>query len=152
MQLFLFLSEILKQEIYDSRDCLVGRLKDISIRLTDEVYPKAMGLIIERGFLKKQYASVSISDLVVAQQKFKLLLPAERVHFQDQRIKFDFTLCQDILDQQLVDIHNRKVVRVNDVHLLRVDNQMFIAHVDVGLRGLVRRLGWSGLSSRVRLI
>ncbi len=153
MQLFLFLSEILHQEIYDSHNEIVGRLKDISIRLTEEVYPKATGLIIERGWLKRQYAYININDLVVTHQKFKLTLPGERIHFQDKRVKFDFTLCQDILDQQLVDIHNRKVVRVNDVHLLRVDNQLFIAHVDVGMRGLVRRLGWTpAVDAVVRLV
>jgi len=153
MQLFLFLSEILKTEIYDSRDQVVGKLKDISIRLTEEVYPKATGLIIERGFLRKEYASININDLVVTHQKFKLALPADRIHFQDKPVKFDFTLCQDILDQQLVDIHNRKVVRVNDVHMLRVDNQLFVAHVDVGMRGLVRRLEWTPfVDALVRLV
>ena len=153
MQLFLFLSEILKTPIHDCRDEPVGWLKDICIRLNDEVYPKATGLIVERGLLKKQYAYINIQDLEAAQGIFRLRLPSEKIHFQPGRIKFDFTLCQDVLDQQLVDVHNRKVVRVNDVHLLRVDNQLYIAHVDVGMRGLVRRLGWSPvIDNLVRLL
>jgi flagellar motility protein MotE (MotC chaperone) len=55
-----------------------------------------------------------------------------------------FLLERDLLDQQVIDVHGRKVVRVNDVDLvaeteathavLRVDS------VDIGARGAVRRL------------
>jgi len=34
------------------------------------------------------------------------------------------------------------VRRVNDIHLLRVDHELMVAHVDIGTRGLFRRLGW----------
>jgi Mg/Co/Ni transporter MgtE len=54
----------------------------------------------------------------------------------------DTTIRKHILDQQVVDTYNRKLVRVNDVHMLKVDNDLRIAHVDIGLRGMVRRLGW----------
>jgi magnesium transporter len=51
---------------------------------------------------------------------------------------------RDLLDQQVIDVHGRKVVRVNDVELYRDDlNQqpiLKIASVDVGVRGAVRRL------------
>jgi CBS domain-containing protein len=55
-----------------------------------------------------------------------------------------FLLERDLLDQQIIDVHGRKVVRVNDVDLRPepanggVDFK--IAEVDVGLRGAVRRL------------
>jgi magnesium transporter len=63
-------------------------------------------------------------------------------------------LQQDLIDRQIIDIHGRKVVRVNDVdlewlghgaaHLLRV------AEVEVGLRGAFRRV-FKGLMPRPRL-
>jgi sporulation protein YlmC with PRC-barrel domain len=63
-------------------------------------------------------------------------------------------LQQDLVDRQIIDIHGRKVVRVNDVdlewmgrgaaHLLRV------AEVEVGLRGAFRRV-FKGLLPRARL-
>jgi CBS domain-containing protein/sporulation protein YlmC with PRC-barrel domain len=51
-------------------------------------------------------------------------------------------LGQEILDRQIVDIEGAKLVRVNDLHFLETKGQLRIAHVDVGLRGLVRRMGW----------
>src|SRR5438552_3554822 len=53
-------------------------------------------------------------------------------------------LSRDLLDQQIIDVHGRKVVRVNDVNLDPVAvNQhiaLKVAGVDVGARGAVRRL------------
>ncbi len=55
-----------------------------------------------------------------------------------------FLLERDLLDQQIIDVHGRKVVRVNDVDLYREAGQghisLKVASVDVGPRGAVRRL------------
>lgn len=52
---------------------------------------------------------------------------------------------RDLLDQQIIDVHGRKVVRVNDVELVHEpapDGTMLLklGSVDVGARGAVRRL------------
>ncbi len=55
---------------------------------------------------------------------------------------------RDLLDQQIIDVHGRKVVRVNDVDLIwenclqenGPDLALRIAEVEVGMRGAVRRL------------
>src|ERR1051326_7444077 len=53
-------------------------------------------------------------------------------------------LTRDLLDQQIIDVHGRKVVRVNDVDLneepLEGHVELRVASVDVGARGAVRRL------------
>jgi magnesium transporter len=55
-----------------------------------------------------------------------------------------FLLERDLLDQQVIDVHGRKVVRVNDVDLQQecVGNRavLKVGSVDVGARGAVRRL------------
>jgi CBS domain-containing protein/sporulation protein YlmC with PRC-barrel domain len=54
---------------------------------------------------------------------------------------------RDLLDQQIIDVHGHKVVRVNDVDLVwenceegLPDMSLRIAEVEVGMRGAVRRL------------
>ncbi len=51
---------------------------------------------------------------------------------------------RDLLDQQIIDVHGRKVVRVNDVDFQQTfannEAALKILEVDVGLRGAVRRL------------
>ena len=53
-------------------------------------------------------------------------------------------LKRDLLDQQIIDVHGRKVVRVNDVELDAVLDggrvTLTVLAVDVGARGAVRRL------------
>ena len=49
------------------------------------------------------------------------------------------------MDKQIVDTFGAKVVRVNDLHFLRVDSRLRLVHVDVGFRGLMRRVGWEKL-------
>jgi magnesium transporter len=55
-----------------------------------------------------------------------------------------FLLGRDLLDQQVIDVHGRKVVRVNDVEIYRdtFENRpvLKIGSVDVGVRGAIRRL------------
>jgi CBS domain-containing protein/sporulation protein YlmC with PRC-barrel domain len=54
-----------------------------------------------------------------------------------------FLLSRDLLDQQIIDMHGRKVVRVNDVDLHQGTGSAFslkVGSVDVGPRGAVRRL------------
>jgi len=55
-----------------------------------------------------------------------------------------FLLTRDLLDQQIIDVHGRKVVRVNDVDLHQDRSNLHpvlkVAGVDVGARGAVRRL------------
>ena len=55
-----------------------------------------------------------------------------------------FLLERDLLDQQVIDVHGRKVVRVNDVDLqqesLGARAILKVSSVDVGARGAVRRL------------
>ena len=55
-----------------------------------------------------------------------------------------FLLGRDLLDQQIIDVHGRKVVRVNDVDLSQDTTSkqpvLRVVGVDVGARGAVRRL------------
>lgn len=54
----------------------------------------------------------------------------------------DFSLVRDVLDRQIVDVHDYRVVRVNDIVLdERPDGRIALAGVDAGMHGLARRLG-----------
>lgn len=140
---FLYFSDILGCEVRDERHRRVGHLSDIGLKMNGEIYPKASMLIIKRGLFFKKYASVDWGQVNTIDEVVKLKINRAQVAFGKKKIKPDFSLVNDILDQQIVDMNNRKVVRVNDIHFLRVDQHLYMAHVDVGTRGLVRRLGWT---------
>jgi CBS domain-containing protein len=46
-----------------------------------------------------------------------------------------------LYDKQIVDVNGAKVLRVNDLQFLLAEGKLFLAQVDVGVRGLLRRLG-----------
>ncbi len=144
LKLFLFLSEILDNPVIDADGNIVGRLHDIPMKVSEEeIYPRSKGLMIYRGFWQREFAYVRMEDVKEIDDVIKLKIPSEKIAFLKSRPQHEFTLRHDILDRQVVDTENRKVVRVNDAHLLRVDNHLYLAHVDVGMRALVRRLEWT---------
>jgi Mg/Co/Ni transporter MgtE len=53
----------------------------------------------------------------------------------------EFLLRDFLLDKQIVDVHGAKVERVNDLLFIQGDTRLKLVQVDVGLRGILRRLG-----------
>ncbi|MBF0483899.1 MAG: magnesium transporter [Candidatus Omnitrophica bacterium] len=145
MKFFIYLSELLGRPVRDSQNKFMGRIFDFSMNVKDEVFPKAQQVIIRKGnIFSRRYAAIPTEvfqvtdDLICTAQ---ILL--KDIKFEKERFRPDLSVRTDILDQQVVDTNGRKVVRVNDVHLLKVDKQFYLAHVDVGTRGLIRRLEWT---------
>jgi CBS domain-containing protein/sporulation protein YlmC with PRC-barrel domain len=140
--MFINFSDLLKMDVRSSDGSLLGTVWDISAKL-GETYPKTEGLIISQGgAFKRLYASVPWSSIVSIEDDILLNIRKEEVVFSPEPKECAFLLKRDILDQQVVDTFNHKVRRVNDINLLRVDRDLVIAHVDIGLRSLIRRLGW----------
>ncbi|MCB9771708.1 MAG: magnesium transporter [Candidatus Omnitrophica bacterium] len=144
LKLFLFLSEILDNPVVAANGDVIGKLFDVPMKVSpEEIYPRSKGILIYRGFFRREYAFIRIEDVKEIDDILKLKIDAEKVAFLKSCPSQEFTLRHDILDRQVVDTENRKVVRVNDCHLLRVDNNVYLAHVDVGMRALIRRLEWT---------
>jgi len=141
--MFVFFSKLIDKRILDSNGAVAGELYDIIVKPT-EVYPQSSHLIIRKGFLNRQYGVVDWSDVVSLNGEDGILKIAKTaITFKEKHDnKEELTLRRDILDQQVVDTSNHKVIRVNDIHLLEVDQSLMIAHVDISFRGLVRRLGY----------
>ena len=53
----------------------------------------------------------------------------------------DILVYRDLLDKQIVDINGAKLVRVNDLELCDVKGTLCLVAADIGLRGILRRLG-----------
>lgn len=140
--MFVNFSAVLKKDVLDADGKFIGNVWDISVR-SAEVYPKSEELIIQKGFLNRLYASVSWHNVASVEDDIVLNIKSGAITFGRSPSKeYEFLLKRDILDQQVVDTYNRKVIRVNDIHLLKVDHELIVAHVDIGLRGMIRILGW----------
>jgi len=139
--MFLNFSSLLEKDVLDADRHFLGRIWDVSAK-TGEVYPKSDELIIRKGVIKREYASIQFSAVTEIDEEIVLSLKSADIKFLPVVKDYELLLKRDILDQQVVDTHNHKVIRVNDINLLRIDHELMVAHVDIGPRGLVRRLGW----------
>lgn len=140
--MFIFFTDLCRKDVVDRHGRWVGNPYDLTARL-DEAYPRVTSLIVARGVFRKIFYVIPWKDVHQTADGFGLKVPLESISPVRSYASQDVaTLRQSVLDQQVVDTFNRKVVRVNDLHFLRVDNDLRLAHVDIGVRGLVRRLGW----------
>jgi magnesium transporter len=139
------LSSILGAPVYDDSGSLAGHVREVALSPQDD--------------------PTRISDFVVKTSEGDRLLPAKSVRSLQPTAVRSATLHvtgrvedwpplvssggmllleRDLLDQQIIDVSGRKVVRVNDVDLhpepVNGSVKLRIASVDVGLRGAVRRL------------
>ena len=57
-------------------------------------------------------------------------------------------LVADLLDKQIVDVDGRKVVRINDIEVADAGGRLRVVAADVGVAGLLRRLGLKSFGRR----
>jgi magnesium transporter len=142
-----FVSELIGKSVTDVDGRKIGDVKDILAARSEKMpYPKIVALVIGQG---RKELVISASDVAVF---IAPAIPLKKKASDLEPYKphpDDIYLVRDVLDKQIIDTNGIRVVRVNDLELTRVDNNLFIANVDVSSLGLLRRLGLSSLSSRL---
>jgi len=142
---FLFLSQVLGRKVRDSEGKAFGRVHDLSA-VMGEIYPVVQSLVIRsRGWRRPLLvAPCKDVEILCLPQKSDIVLKVSRTALSSPPppSENEFLLRKELLDNQIVDTRGRKVVRVNDVHLMLNNGEVRIVHVDVGMRGLFRSLGW----------
>jgi CBS domain-containing protein/sporulation protein YlmC with PRC-barrel domain len=133
----LFISEILKKPVLDPKGDELGRVKDLVI-VRGEPLPKVSSLIIEK---KRVIYNLPWLDLNIFNKRIISANIYSEALQPYELNEEDLLLVRDILDKQIVDINGAKVVRVNDVKLEGYDTEAILIAVDVGMRGIMRRLG-----------
>ena len=143
------LTALLGTPVTDAQGHLRGRLKDIAVATGPDA-GKVAGLVLKTR-----------AGLCIVPSEDVMETPAGTLELRSSGAMVPLKdegnylyLQQDLVDRQIIDIHGRKVVRVNDVdlewmgrgaaHLLRV------AEVAVGMRGAFRRV-FKGLLPRAAL-
>lgn len=139
--LFLYFSDLLRKDVKTIDGRLIGKCYDLIIN-SKETYPLASALVISKGKIFKKFSLVPWDKIISIEFFIRINLNLEDVKFDYTPNKDVFSLRRDVLDRQVVDTFNSKVISVNDVHLLQVDHEIRLAHVDIGIRGLIRRLGF----------
>jgi magnesium transporter len=136
---FYFISEMLGRKVVAPDGRTLGRAADVIVERVDP-YPLVTGLAVRRRFSKD--TAVLPWSCVTAIGPTLVCSPSEGAATAPATTAETIRLREEVLDKQIVDTFGAKVVRVNDLHFLRINSQLRLVHFDVGLRGLMRRLGW----------
>lgn len=135
----IFLSQLLQVPIMDSRQEQVGRLKDIIVRSKNETdYPQVQGIVFKVGSGLGFIPYDCIENLSYGEVTLKKSNCSELSH---EFVPEDIFLMRDLVDQQIFDMGGIRVVRVNDLQLVKIEERFCLVGIDVSSRGLIRRLG-----------
>jgi sporulation protein YlmC with PRC-barrel domain/CBS domain-containing protein len=133
-------------QVVDASGRSLGRVQELAVDVGKDSNRVSGLLLSKRGQGKAHRAMVAVEDLEPPRASDKRLHTNSPPHpvpgFSDTLL-----LERDLLDQQIIDVDGRKVVRVNDVNLAWAEDgptghttTLLIQDVEIGLRGAARRL------------
>ena len=147
------LSELLGATVYDPSGAATGRVREVTLAPQEDRNRIASFIVkTKSGNRVLPFSAVATIDANIHTSTDPAEWPAAN------GAEGLFLLERDLLDQQVIDVHGRKVVRVNDVDLQidsiteagRPHTILRIQSVDIGIRGAIRRL-LRGLAPRPAL-
>jgi len=133
------LSELLGSTVYDSTGAASGRVREVALS-PQEDRARVSLLIVKTPAGNRLLPFSAVSQI---NGGIRASTPAAEWNPADGSEGL-LLLSRDLLDQQVIDVHGRKVVRVNDVdihsEIVQSRPVLKIGGVDVGARGAIRRL------------
>ncbi len=125
--------------VTDSDGRLRGRVQDLAVSTGSDA-GKVAGLVLKTRKGTELISAKSLRQTPSGALELRQEAELRPLHGGEEFI----LLRQDLLDRQIIDVHGRKVVRVNDVNLQWFPHDgvedLRVREVEVGLRGAVRRL------------
>lgn len=132
-----YLSRVLGNTVISDSNANLGKIRDFVMDV-NAVRPRVIAVRVKSGRENKllDFSNFSI-EKNGGQYIIKCSTPVEIAETPENSM----LLAKHVMDRQLVDIDGRKVVRVNDVRLAELTGGVYVVAVDVGVEGLLRRLG-----------
>lgn len=135
----LALSELIGAPVFDRSGVSVGRVRELTVVPQDDT-SRIANLVVKTRYGDRLLGTKLISSINGGVRICTVVTEWSPFGSGEGML----LLGRDLLDQQIIDVHGRKVVRVNDVDLheeVGHDHVVLkLAAVDVGARGAMRRL------------
>ena len=142
----LYLSSYLGRPVLDAASRPLGKVHDLIARLDGE-FPLIVGLRVRTGL--KTRVDVDWADVrafEISQVILSRATPDLRPFPLSER---DVLLSRNVMDKQIVDLEDRRLIRVQDVQLARTGTRLRVIGVDVSTSALLRRLRLGKTADRV---
>ena len=131
-------------QVVDASGRSLGRIQELAVDVGKDTNRVSGLLVSKRG--EAHRSMVAIEDLMRPRASDRRLRTSSAPHSVPS-LSDTLLLERDLLDQQIIDVDGRKVVRVNDVNLAWSEDgpeghttALLIQDVEIGLRGAARRL------------
>lgn len=144
-----YLTQLLGKRVLAPDKTPIGRVSDLVAELGGRL-PVVRGVLIKRKSdeLSIPFAEITFNEDPAGPQGSGRILgdvflrrPLEAIPLYQPDESQVLFLRRDVLDRQIVDIHDRRVVRVSDVRLAVCGTEYCVVGVDASFRALLRRLG-----------
>ena len=123
----------------------IGRVSDFLVKNPEDTFPKIDGLVIKTSRGPRFAPIDTVADVDNDGNIALTLTPKEPAPPDSQSLY----LISDLLDKQIVDVDGRKVVRINDLEIANTAGVLRVVAADVGVSGLLRRLGLKSIGKRL---
>ena len=141
-----YLSRIIGKEAFDADGDAIGIIKDLLISAvpSGQNEPEQQRVTGVKLRIRKKVSFYSFSTFRVVKAREMLNVTCSGLEeLEKESIENGLLLVENILDKQIVDLNGRKLVRVNDIRLATLTTGTFAIAVDIGIDGLLRRIGIS---------
>jgi len=141
-----YLSGIIGREAFGADGDAIGTIKDLLVNTmfsgnNDPNQQLVTGVKLK---IRKETKIYSFKSFIVTKAREVLNVTCtDLVELTCDEVNNGLLLVESILDKQIVDLNGRKLVRVNDVRLATLPAGTFAIAVDIGIEGLLRRIGIS---------
>lgn len=134
---FFLYSSILNKNIYDEYNDIMGVLKDIYVSSNDG-FAKIIGYKVknDQGLIDYEFKSIDFYQGDNGRIKIQIVGSREILP-----TNYTYLLTRDVLDKKIVDINGKKVVKVEDLRLARVQGEYRLIAVETGNYVRYRRKG-----------
>ena len=138
-QIFLFLSRILGKKIIGAGGESLGKIYDLAAEFIDP-FPVVTGIIFSSA-QKENPVFLPWGNVVDFNGDVSVSIHSTSELLTLNLRQGELLLKDALLDKQVVDTDGAKIRRVNDLQFLKTSQGMHLVHVDVGFRGVIRRMG-----------
>ncbi len=139
-----YLSGIIGREAFGADGDAIGIIKDLLVNavpsgINDPNQQLVTGVKLR---IKKETKFYSFSTFRVVKARETINVTCSGLlELSKIEVENGLLLVDNIMDKQIVDLNGRKLVRVNDVRLVTLMTGTFTIAVDIGIEGLLRRIG-----------
>ncbi len=140
-----FLSRIIGAKVFGPEGYFIGSVKDLLLSSELSTNQETLEKPIVYGIslqINKEIKHFSFDFFDVSKKNGRLFVLCNKLEeLPEDKREVSIPLAALVMDKQIVDLNGRKVVRVNDVRLATINNITYAIAVDVGVEGLLRRIG-----------